>query len=63
MDEALAEMWKSKMEEDFIPSYTRTNIPKPEERIANAAEYTAYQLGQINRNIARLIDLLEKREG
>ncbi|MCV0387411.1 MAG: hypothetical protein K5821_13460 [Nitrobacter sp.] len=61
--EAHAQLWKSQMQGDFNPGYTRTNMPSPEARLANASEYAAYQLGQINRNIARLVDILEKHEG
>jgi hypothetical protein len=48
-------------EADFLPDYTPNTAPKPDGRIANAAEYSAYQLGQINRNLAKLVALLEKR--
>lgn len=58
-----AERRRAMMEGDFNPPYTPTNMPTDDARLANAAEYAAYQLGQINRNIARLVDLLERRNG
>lgn len=62
-DAALALRRKAMMEADFDPGYTPERTPQPDVRLAIAAEYAAYQLGQINRNIARLVDLLEKRGG
>lgn len=60
-DKALAERRKAMMEGDFNPGYTPERMPQPDARIANAVEYAAYQLGQMNRNLARLLELLEKR--
>lgn len=57
-NEGLAARRKAIMEADFNPGYTPENVPNAENRIANAAEYAAYQLGQINRNLARLVDHL-----
>jgi hypothetical protein len=54
---------KEIMEADFDPFITREHVPKAEDRIASAVEYAAYQLGQMNRNLAKLVDLLQKREG
>ncbi len=63
MDErnkALAERRRAIMEGDFNPGYTPEHTPPAEARLVNAAEYAAYQLGQINRNLARLVDHLTK---
>jgi hypothetical protein len=49
-----------RMEQDFRPNYPQF-ATAPDQRIAAAAEYAAFQLGQINRNIARLVEVLEKR--
>jgi hypothetical protein len=46
---------------DYLPAYHGGGMPTPEARMANAADYIAYQLGQMNRNLAKLVDLLEKR--
>jgi hypothetical protein len=56
-----AERHKHYMESDFNPGYTPTSMPDADMRIANAAEYAAYQLGQINRNLAKLVAILEKK--
>ncbi len=60
-DKALAAHWKSRMETDFIPGYTPERTPPNDTRIVNAVEYAAYQLGQMNRNLARLVEVLERR--
>ena len=49
------------MERDFDPGYPASSLPNADLRIANAAEYSAYQLGQINRNLAKLVSILEKK--
>lgn len=58
---AIAERRKAMMEGDFNPGYTPEATPPAEARLVNAAEYAAYQLGQINRNLARLVAHLEKQ--
>jgi hypothetical protein len=50
---------KQRMAQDFS-SISALNMAS-DMRIAAAAEYAAFQLGQINRNIARLVEILEKR--
>jgi hypothetical protein len=60
-DRLHAERRKALYEADYSPGYTPTNMPGADIRLANAADYAAYQLGQMNRNLARLVDLLEKR--
>lgn len=62
-DQAVAERRKAMMEGDFNPRYTPESTPPAEARMVNAAEYSAYQLGKLNRNIERLIDLLDKKLG
>jgi hypothetical protein len=66
MDEqakAQAERREAYYEGNFNPGYTPSNMPQPEYRMANAAEYSAFQFGKLNRNLERLIDLLEKKGG
>jgi hypothetical protein len=60
-NKALEARRKVLMESDFSPGYTPESMPNPEHRLANAADYAAYQLGQINRNLAKLVALMEKR--
>jgi hypothetical protein len=51
--------WKDMMEKDFDLYYTPgINSPSPEMRTATAVEYAAYQLGQINLKLDRIIATL-----
>ena len=51
--------WKEMMEKDFDIDYLPgINDPSPEIRTATAVEYAAYQLGQINRKLDKIIAAL-----
>jgi len=52
-------------ENDFAPASLNKQgyESKPEDRLANAAEYAAYQLGQIKVALRRIADALEKQDG
>jgi len=51
--------WKDMMEKDFDLYYAPgINSPSPEMRTATAMEYAAYQLGQINHKLDRIIAAL-----
>ena len=54
----MADRRKAMMEGDFNPGYTSTHMPPADVRLATAAEYAAYQLGQINRKLDKLIAAL-----
>ena len=54
-----ADPWTALMQSDFDPrSYGP--VPSAEHRLAIAAEYAAFQLGQINRTLARILERMEK---
>jgi hypothetical protein len=57
--EALAFRRRSSMEQDFDPGYYPSSMPL-DIRLSRAAKYTAYQLGQINRKLDRLIEAAEQ---
>jgi hypothetical protein len=57
----LADRRKAMMEGDFNPGYTPEHTPSPEARLATAVEYAAYQLGQINRKLDKVIAALESK--
>jgi len=61
--QGLADRRKAYMERDFDPGTSATSMPPPEARLASAAEYAAYQLGQINRKLDRLIAATERLAG
>ena len=54
-----AALWKEMTEKDFDLYYNPgINLPSPEMRTAMAVEYAAYQLGQINHKLDRIIAAL-----
>jgi hypothetical protein len=59
-DKALAERRRAYMQSDFDPGHRPGAMPTADLRLASAAEYAAFQLGQINRSLARLVALMEK---
>lgn len=60
-DKQKHERLKAHMRDDYLPSYPMGVPISPEIRMASAAEYSAHQLGQINRSLARIADVLEKK--
>ncbi|MFZ0854426.1 MAG: hypothetical protein WAO08_35160 [Hyphomicrobiaceae bacterium] len=50
---------KAEMEADFLPTPSPDTLSQVDRRMANAAEYIAYHLGQIDKKLDRLIVLLE----
>jgi hypothetical protein len=57
--EAFATRRKAYMEQDFDPGYYPSSMPL-DVRFSLAAEYAAYQLGQINRKLDRLVEAAER---
>jgi hypothetical protein len=57
--ETLATRRKTCMEQDFDPGYYPSSMPL-DIRLSRAAEYAAYQLGQINRKLDRLVEAAER---
>ena len=47
-------------ETDFMPLIRQDQTQGAPERLAYASEYAAYQLGEINKKLGRLIDLLDR---
>lgn len=47
---------------DFMPLIRHEQTQGAEERIAYASEFGAFQLGQIDKKLGRLIELLEKQQ-
>ena len=54
------ERWNSFMRGEFDPWNLPPHTPRGEDRMIAAVEYAAYQLGEINQRLARLIDLTEE---
>ena len=62
-NKAIQEQRKAGYEADFDPGLTPEQMISPEARLAAAAEYAAFQLGQINRKLDRLIVAAERLAG
>jgi len=60
--EAFARRRKMYMDQDFDPGYYPSSMPL-DIRLSRAAEYAAYQLGQINRKLDRLVEAAERIAG
>jgi hypothetical protein len=50
------------MEAEFLPDPSPDTLSQVDRRMANAAEYVAYHLGQIDKKLDRLITLLESAD-
>jgi hypothetical protein len=59
MDNETNEHVRAAMEADFLPKPSPDTLSQVDRRMANAAEYIAYHLGQIDKKLDRLIGLLE----
>jgi hypothetical protein len=57
--EVSPESIRARMEADFLPEPSPDTLSQVDRRMANAAEYMAYHLGQIDKKFDRLIVLLE----
>jgi len=47
---------------DFTPLIRQDQMQGAQERIAYAAEFGAFQLGQIDKKLGQLIELMEKQQ-
>jgi hypothetical protein len=56
-DQLIYQRWQARMENEFNPGHTPEQTPEPDVRLAVAAEYAAFQLGQINRKLDKLVEL------
>ena len=58
---AVAESWRRFMSGNFDPWSIPPHLPRGEDRMVAAMEYSAYQLGEINQKLSLLIELAERR--
>ena len=61
--EATRESVRAIMESDFLPEPSPDTLSQVDRRMAHAAEYVAYRLGQIDNKLGRLVALLEALVG
>ena len=54
---------RAAMESDFLPEPSPDTLSQVDRRMAHAAEYVAYRLGQIDNKLGRLVTLLEALVG
>jgi hypothetical protein len=54
---------RASMEADFLPHPSPDTLSQVDRRMANAAEYIAYHIGQMDKKLDRLIALLESSAG
>ena len=57
--DAIKDRVRAGMEAEFLPDPSPDTLSQVDRRMANAAEYIAYHLGQIDNKLDRLIALLE----
>ena len=61
-DDVIRQRFQAMFEQDFLPLFTQQGAAPVETRKVNAAEYSAYQLGQISKSLKRLVELLEAQQ-
>jgi hypothetical protein len=57
--EASIDRVRAAMESDFLPEPSPDTLSQVDRRMAHAAEYVAYRLGQIDNKLGHLVALLE----
>ncbi len=57
--DSIRDRYRSFFDNAFMPNIRHEQMPGADERIAYAAEFAAYQLGQIDGKLGRLIELME----
>jgi hypothetical protein len=61
--DAIRERYQKFFDNTFMPNIRHEQMPGADERAAYAAEFAAYQLGQINNTLRRLIEVMGPRIG
>jgi hypothetical protein len=62
-NDAVRDRYDAMFATDFMPLIRHDQTQGAPERTAYAEEFAAYHLGQIDKKLGRLIELLEKRQG
>ena len=61
--DVIRDRYRSLFANAFAPQFRYEQMPGAEERIAYAAEFAAYRLGQIDEKLERLIGIMERGTG
>jgi hypothetical protein len=59
-DNQISDRYNAFFATDFMPLIRHDQTQGAPERLAYANEYAAYQLGEINKKLGRLIELMER---
>ena len=57
--DSIRDRYRAFFDNAFMPNIRHEQMPGADERVAYAAEFAAYQLGQIDEKLGRLIALME----
>jgi hypothetical protein len=58
--DAIRDRYLTFLDKSFMPNIRHEQMPGADERLAYAAEFAAYRMGQIDDKLGRLIDILER---
>jgi hypothetical protein len=58
--DAIRDRYRTFFDNAFMPHIRHEQMPAANERVAYAAEFLAYQLGQIDKKLGRLLDIMER---
>jgi hypothetical protein len=61
--DAIRDRYRALFTNAFAPNVRYEQMPGADERMAYAAEFAAYRLGQIDEKLGRLIEVLERKAG
>jgi hypothetical protein len=61
--DAIRTRYRTFFDNAFMPNIRYDQMPGADERVAYAAEFAAYRLGQIDEKLARLIEVMERGSG
>jgi hypothetical protein len=57
---AIRDRYQTLFANTFAPNIRYEQMPGTDERIAYAAEYAAYRLGQIDEKLGRLVEIMDR---
>jgi hypothetical protein len=59
--DAIRDRYQAFFDKSFMPNIRHEQMPGADERVAYAAEFAAYRLGQIDEKLGCLIEIMERR--
>jgi hypothetical protein len=58
--DSIRDRYRAFFDNPFMPNVRHEQMPGADERVAYAAEFAAYRLGQIDEKLGRLIEMMER---